>query len=57
MLERLAKRRGEAVALDGFLDGLALLFGGYAVARQRPGARQRGVLREVDDVQRRVALA
>ena len=57
VLERLAKRRGEAAALDGFLDGLALLFGGYAVARQRPGARQRGVLREVDDVQRRVALA
>ena len=57
VLERLAKRRGEAPALDGFLDGLALLLGGHAVTRQRAGARERGVLREVDYVQRRVALS
>ena len=56
-LERLAERRGEARTLHGVLDELALLLGGHAVARQCLRGSQRRVLREVHEVQRRLALA
>ena len=56
-LQGLAEGGGEAGPLDGVLDGLALLLGGYAVARQALRARERRVLREVHHVQRRLARA
>ena len=57
VLQGLAERRGEAPALDRLLDGLALLFTGDAVAGERAGRLQGGVLREVHDVERGVPLA
>ena len=53
-LERLAKGGGEARALDGVLDLLALLLGGDAVAGQALRAGEGGVLRKVHDVERRL---
>ena len=56
-LERLAERRGEARALHGLLHLLALLLRRHAVARERLRRGQRRVLREMHEVQRRLALA
>ena len=56
-LERLAERRGEPGSLDGLLDELALLLGCHAEARQSLRGGQRRVLREMHEVQRRLAFA
>ena len=56
-LQDLAERRGETRPFDGVLDGLALLLGRHAVAGEVLGAREGGVLREVHDVQGRLAVA
>ena len=56
-LERLAERRGETRAAHGLLHLLALLLRGNAVAGQRLSGGERRVLREVHQVQRRLALA
>ena len=50
--QRLAERRGESRALHGLLHRLALLLRRHAIARQRRRARERHVLRKVDDVER-----
>ena len=57
VLERLAEGGGEAAALDGLLDRLALFLAGDAVARQRTRALKRRILGEMHDVEGRVALA
>ena len=51
-LERLAERGREGRALDGILEGLALLLGRDAVVRERLRAVERVVLREMDGVDR-----
>ena len=56
-LEGLAEGGGEAGALDGLLHGLALLLGRDAVAGQGLRALERRVLREVHDVEGRLAPA
>ena len=56
-LQDLAERRGEARALGGFLHGLALLLGCDAEVRERLRRGERGVLREVHDVERRLTAA
>ena len=56
-LQGLAKGGGEAHPLDGFLQGLTLLLGGDAIARERLRALEGGLLREVHDVERRVTIA
>ena len=56
-LQDLAERGGELRALDGFRDRGALLLAGHARAGQRVGGLQRGILREMHHVNRRLALA
>ena len=55
-LQGLAKRSGEAHALDGVLQGLALLLRRDAVAREGLRALEGSLLREVHNVERRVAV-
>ena len=56
-LQYLAERGRELHTLDGLGDGLSLLLAGHARAGQRVGGLQRGILREMHHVNRRLALA
>ena len=56
-LENLAKGRGEARALGGFLNGLALFLAGDAKIGEGLRCRKCGVLAKVHDVERGLATA
>ena len=56
-LQGFAEGGGEARSLAGFLDALALLLGGHAVAGQGLCRVERSVLREMDNVNGGLALA
>lgn len=56
-LQDLAECGGELRAFDGLGDGVALLLAGHARACQRIGGLQRRILREMHDVDRRLAFA
>ena len=55
--ERFAESRGEAGGAAGLLNGPSLLLGAEPRARQRLGAREGRLLREMHDVERRLAFA
>ena len=56
-LENLAKGRGEARALGGFLNGLALLLAGDAKIGEGLRRRKGGILAKVHDIERGLAAA
>lgn len=56
-LQNLAEGCGEFDAFDGFCDGLALFLAGHAGGGERLRGLQRGVLREMDHINRGFTVA